>query len=54
MGHTVMHCSFHDEMFSMLCLFFGVCVCVCVCFILRGWLQGWRADIGDGKMSGTG
>lgn len=41
MGHAVVHCSFHDKIFSLLCFV----LFVCVLSILGRWLQRLRADI---------
>jgi hypothetical protein len=41
-GHTVTHYSFHDELFSMLCLF--ACLLACM-FYFEGDLQRQRADM---------
>ena len=46
MGHTMTHCSFHDEMFSTLCFIF---VCVCVCLLLFAFVfAGKVARVEDG------
>jgi hypothetical protein len=43
-GHTMTHCSFHNEMFSMFCLLLLLLLFVRV-FFRGGWLQGQRVDM---------
>lgn len=54
-GHSVLHQSFHDEIFSMICCFYDMfcCCCCCVCFILGRGCKG-EGQIGrDVEMSKT-
>ena len=46
-GNTVIHYSFHNEMFSMLCFIF------ILCFLLRGRLKKQGADMKDWKKQGA-